>query len=197
MRSVLFQNAYFRFTEVKNGQENLLISRTDQLTGIENRRGLVSSVGTHESGWKLRGDYVTLVMFDVDFFKQYNDYFGHIKGDEALQDIVSSITSAFPSKSLDFFRYGGDEFIIFFDEPNMAVVESFCKKILVSVRNKKIKASPDASSPYLSITLGAKTMKANEIYTLNEHIDQADKLLYKAKNEAKGEGIVNGAKITE
>lgn len=196
VRSVLYRTAYYRFAEKKSGDENLLISKTDALTGIENRRGLESFVANKTPGWKMRGNYITLIMFDLDFFKEYNDTYGHVAGDKCLQDVVSSIISAFPNNSLDFFRFGGDEFIIILDEPNLSLVDTFCKKILKAVTGQKIKASDEVGKQYLSVSLGAKTLKIDDGYTIFKHVDYADKMMYQVKKNGKGYAIVNDNRLS-
>ncbi len=191
MRMIHYKSSYYRFLDSKNSTFNELMSETDPLTHAENRRGMEKFFSIKMPGWLMNGSYVTLAIIDIDGFKNYNDLFGHVKGDECLIRVTNAIVRSFPNLSLDIFRFGGDEFIVVIEEPNLLIVEKYIKAILNSVKNEKIPITNEPNGPILTISIGAKTLKIDENYSLTNHVDLADKLLYKVKNEGRNHAMLN------
>lgn len=91
VRSNNFFFCYYKDKATWQSNENLYLSITDDLTGVGNRRALDITFNSKSVGWALRKSKITIIMFDVDFFKIYNDTFGHLAGDNCLRKIIKCI----------------------------------------------------------------------------------------------------------
>ncbi len=114
----------FDITERKNTEEKLIVlqkeleelSFKDGLTGIPNRRMFDSVMEVEWSNAMRNHQPLSLIMLDIDYFKQYNDHYGHIQGDDCLRRVAKVLTSA-AARSRDFIaRFGGEEFVVVLPE---------------------------------------------------------------------------------
>lgn len=94
IRSHDFISSYYKNRVQEENEENGHLAQTDQLTGIENRRALDEFVSTRSKGWEEKGSKVCILMFDIDFFKCYNDVLGHIQGDKCLKEVTAAVKEA-------------------------------------------------------------------------------------------------------
>ncbi len=131
-------------------------------------------------------------MFDVDFFKIYNDTFGHLAGDNCLRKIIKCIAPITNKGTVEVYRFGGDEFIILIEEPNERVIKNFLENLILAVNNAKIEAPKYLTSKYVTISVGASTIEVNENYS---YINQADRNLYECKEKNKGKVCYNGTNL--
>lgn len=151
----------------------------DTLTQINNRLQL----RRHLQHRMLDDDTMSLVlvMLDVDGFKQINDTYGHIEGDEALKRVASALkTVCGAAKRNRFFvaRYGGDEFTIVATNETTEVVKDVCNNIQAAIT----KMNNEADAPYqLNISWGIAEMDSS-MHTMPQFIQAADKKLYEEKN---------------
>ena len=118
----------FDITERKDTEQKLIelqkqleeLSFKDGLTGVFNRRMFDSVMEVEWANAKRNRQPLSLIMLDIDYFKQYNDYYGHIQGDECLKR-VANMLACVATRSRDFFaRYGGEEFILVLPETDEA-----------------------------------------------------------------------------
>lgn len=157
------------------------LTRIDGLTGIYNR---VMFDRTIRGEWDRCRRYampLTLVMADVDFFKSFNDRYGHQAGDNCIKLVAGALSECAKRASDTVARYGGDEFSII-----LPCVDSKGAEVLAERMKKKIEdlAIPHASSrvsQYITISAGACTATPSEDLSIEEFIRNADKSLYKAK----------------
>ncbi|MBS7021270.1 MAG: GGDEF domain-containing protein [Firmicutes bacterium] len=161
-------------------------AETDSLTGLYNRYGLKRIA--HEKikeNCKLRNSF-TVMMIDVDYFKDYNDTYGHPTGDTTLKDISKVLKEA--SKDCDAVaRFGGEEFVIFSSQMKEEEAIILGQKLLNAIRDKKIKSANTKKNPYVTISIGITTASIqcdSDIMTL---IEQADEELYYAKEHGRNQ----------
>ena len=157
------------------------ISYIDQLTGIPSRRAL------HEQASKLSGDYV-VAMADIDFFKKFNDKYGHDVGDDVLA-FVASILSKHTNGSV--FRYGGEEFTLLFRKSSLNEtlkhLDEVRQHVATSkfrVRRSNTKKGSNAGEVAVTISIGAAE-HSDKNRSFNEVIKAADKALYRAKRKGR------------
>jgi len=185
--------------QVKLEESNKLlqkISTEDGLTLIPNRRFFDNFL---HNEWKraTRNKYpISLVMIDIDFFKSYNDTYGHQLGDECLKKVAKAIKGALNRPTDIVSRYGGEEFVVVLPDTE----ERGALKISEEIRNKiemlEIKHSGNKVSSYVTASLGVETMIPNEkLKDLKLLIERADKALYEAKNQGRNRIVV--CKVTE
>ncbi len=161
------------------------LSRTDHLTNLYNRRHFddaLQRILQHPN----RGDKtVSLLLCDVDHFKAYNDLYGHIAGDLALQQIAA-ILSECSQRSEDIVaRYGGEEFALILPGADCNGALSVATSIMDELARIKIihEGSPDV--PHLTMSIGAVTTDVALLSNSNELIRQADQQLYEAKKHGR------------
>ena len=143
------------------------------------------------SEWFCNKFYVTAAIIDIDEFKNYNDLFGHVKGDECFIKVTNAIIKSFSNTTPDLFRFGGDEFIVIIEEPNLNVLRNYIVDIMKSINDEQIPITEDQNGPALSVSIGAKTLKVDENYSLTNHIDLADKYLYEVKKNNRNHAVLN------
>ena len=155
-------------------------SLTDQLTGIANRRqhDCYSIIKWNEAS-RLKVPF-SVCMFDIDYFKVYNDTFGHPAGDKVIAS-VARLLSSHLQRSTDFVaRYGGEEFVAFFlgDSANKAF--DYLKKIRRAVEALHIPHSPEVSQ-WVTVSIGGITLIPQRENSYEVYLKIADTMLYDAK----------------
>jgi diguanylate cyclase (GGDEF)-like protein len=161
------------------------LSHRDALTGIHNRRHFDDYVAEIWQIAKARGAQLSLLMVDVDYFKAYNDYYGHPGGDECLRRIAGAIQSALRRSSDIVARYGGEEFVVVLPDAPVQDVQMVADRILQSVDALKL---PHEKSPYfkrVTISVGAATVVPTDAESLAGLVQAADSALYSAKSEGR------------
>lgn len=145
---------------------------TDSLTGLKNRRAFDQIMAEESSRLERTHSSLALIMLDIDGFKRFNDEFGHVHGDEALQQVARALQSQ--ARAYDrVARYGGEEFAIVLPDTGIADALRVAERIRQEVRDAHWTRRP------VTISLGvAVASVAKDCHTL---VDRADKALYQAK----------------
>lgn len=157
------------------------LSITDELTQLNNRRHFNTKIEEEISRAKREDYYLSFMMLDIDYFKKYNDTYGHQAGDEALKKI-SAVLKEHTHRASDFaFRLGGEEFAIIFLLDNKAKSLQFANLIKNEIENLKIKHSESSISSYITASIGLVVKKGSQLSTSTALYKEADKFLYKAK----------------
>lgn len=155
----------------------------DALTGTFNRRALNDEIQRLFSLTKNQtNSSLAFAMLDVDYFKNYNDYYGHLKGDVILQDLVKVIQQALPASAY-VARYGGEEFAIVLHNVPSEVVLNVLQQVLNAVRHCRFEhlSRPDQKQ-YVTLSMGVAWMDRNHPYAdIHELMKAADTQLYAAK----------------
>ena len=177
--------AYFslkRYQASKKEAEELVkkleqISVTDPLTGIFNRRHLMTRVDEEMRRSFDSGEPLALCILDIDHFKNVNDTYGHIYGDEVLIKVTSAISHNLDENAV-FGRYGGEEFVIVFTNSDLEMVRNTIDKFLKTVREIDWpKGDP--------ITLSGGVSVYTKGLSYSKFLENADMNLYKAKNNGR------------
>lgn len=163
------------------------ISRIDPLTGIANRR-YFDEVFLNEFDRATREQSkFSLLMIDVDFFKKYNDNYGHISGDNCLKLITQAISKEVYRPGDLVARYGGEEFVVLLPNTDEKGAMFIANKIIDSVFSYKIPHCSSEICGYVTVSIGATTMnnfgEGNEL----DFIENADKALYLAKKNGRNQ----------
>ena len=187
-RENYLQNCIIETTQKEiSDQAQLLeeLSLLDPLTGLANRRYLNRVL---EAEWILaikQKKPISIVMLDIDYFKNYNDSLGHISGDSCLQAIAVALKSITKNHSEIAARYGGEEFLLVFPQTSREKAEEIANLILYSIRNLEIKHPDSPICTNITVSLGVVTTIPNPDDLLRDFIEDADKKLYDAKKSGR------------
>lgn len=157
------------------------ISRIDSLTGLANRRFLDENLDSTWAQCAAQHAPVSIIMLDIDCFKQYNDAAGHIAGDECLRKVAEALQSDVLRDEDLVARYGGEEFLALLPGADSAAVTQVAQRIRSLVRELKIPHPNSPVAEYLTVSVGGATAWPAEKGTPDELIQRADQALYAAK----------------
>lgn len=155
-------------------------SRTDQLTGVANRRQYdYYSAKKWKEAIRLQIPF-SICMFDIDRFKTYNDTFGHPAGDRVIASIAKTVSS-YLQRSTDFFaRYGGEEFVAILIGESSDKAFGYLKKIRQAIEDLHIPQNPSVSE-WVTISVGGITVIPSADRSFDFYLKVADAMLYDAK----------------
>lgn len=157
----------------------------DPLTGLANRRGLDRKAAVLWPYCARTQTNVGLIEIDIDFFKKYNDRFGHPAGDKCLKEVAHAIKNT-AKRSVDITaRTGGEEFIIFVQNMTEAELVEFAMKVRKNVADLKIAHAYAGVSEYVTVSMGIAYGVPGEDYAFDDMYEEADRALYKAKNSGR------------
>lgn len=157
----------------------------DPLTGLANRRGLDRKAAVLWPYCARTQTNVGLIEIDIDFFKKYNDRFGHPAGDKCLKEVAHAIKNT-AKRSVDITaRTGGEEFIIFVQNMMEAELVEFAMKVRKSVADLEIAHAYAGVSEYVTVSMGIAYGVPGEDYAFDDMYEEADRALYKAKNSGR------------
>lgn len=156
----------------------------DELTQLANRYGLNQYVKYTFQMAKVEQLPFTVLLLDVDYFKEYNDTYGHLQGDHCLRKL-SQILASFTEKTGFAARYGGDEFILIFINKTLEEMERYARTILDAVTKLEIEHSASKASPYVSVTIGGVQCVPSTSSDFLDYIHAADNALYFIKRSTR------------
>lgn len=175
-------------TKIEHQNEILQnLSLTDGLTGIANRRALDERL-LHTLSSGLRHSWPTTIMLlDVDYFKKYNDKYGHAKGDECLIEVAAILTSLMQRENDFVARYGGEEFVCVLDDTSSSGANKVAQRIIDAMAKHSLPHGESEVANHVTLSIGVVTY-----YPVNrergeplELLQKADKALYQAKNKGR------------
>ncbi|MDU0352985.1 diguanylate cyclase [Paraglaciecola aquimarina] len=173
---------------MKNVKELELVSSTDGLTGLSNKMQLETMVTSEWYRMKRSQSPLSSLMIDIDYFKPYNDKYGHLAGDEALKAVAAVIKNV-ASRNSDFAaRFGGEEFVVLLPSTDADGAEKVAKDILDEVSALDI-PSANQELPQLTVSIGISSFEPHCLSQQDKSpghlLDQADKQLYRAKQRGR------------
>ncbi len=158
------------------------VSYTDELTTLHNRRYFNFVYDRELKRAKRVKSYITFMMLDIDFFKQFNDTYGHIEGDFALKSVAKVLKDSLKRPSDFVFRLGGEEFGVILTDTDESNSARLAREICDAIRAREIKHEASKVNDYLTISIGLVCCVADESLDENLLISRADEMLYKAKD---------------
>ncbi len=161
------------------------LSMYDGLTNIRNRRFFDETFEKTFSEIKRDKKSLAVLMIDIDFFKPYNDNYGHGQGDETLRKVAKALEKTIKRPSDFVARYGGEEFVILLKDINKDGVEAVANNLLNAVRELKITHEFSKIENYVTISIGASFYNSSSDITKLELLLKADETLYSVKNSGR------------
>ena len=129
-------------------------------------------------------------MCDVDFFKVYNDTYGHQEGDFCLQKVALALSSSVRSVDLAA-RYGGEEFVVVLPDSNAKTAFIVAERIRSKLKGMQIPHAGSKAGDYVSISMGIASLYHNDVISCEELLTAADKALYQAKKEGRDRSVIS------
>lgn len=155
----------------------ILEKETDELTGLKNRRKLFQLIGEYRVDDSNAPSSV--IMIDIDDFKEYNDQFGHVAGDQLLNQFGKTLLFYEEKYNVQFFRYGGEEFTGFAWGYTLSELQSILLELKVSINGMT------NCCQKVSVSIGITDSETKKFKNYEKYIELADKALYRAKAEGK------------
>jgi len=180
-------NSFDQFDQTIEQQKQKLIktSLTDGLTNISNRRGLDKEFKHQLRSAQNQQWSIAVLMIDVDNFKLYNDFYGHVKGDECLQEIALTLKSVLRRTNDFVARYGGEEFVCLLPNTTIEGAEKIAWDIIHAIADKNITHEKNDIAQYVTLSIGISLYNVEKKSTREELLKQADEALYRAKSVGK------------
>ena len=161
------------------------LSMYDGLTNIRNRRFFDETFEKTFSEIKRDKKSLAVLMIDIDFFKPYNDNYGHGQGDETLRKVAKALEKTIKRASDFVARYGGEEFVILLKDINKDGVEAVANNLLNAIRELKITHEFSKIEKYVTVSIGASYYNSSSDITKLELLLKADETLYNVKNSGR------------
>lgn len=166
------------------------LSDTDQLTGLANRRYLQSTIYRMEASSHSAKTPISVLVIDIDNFKQYNDQYGHSAGDRTLSE-VAEVLRGYTHEAKDLLaRYGGEEFVLLLTDTDADGARAVADNLLAGVRTKAIPHCRSGVADCLTVSIGIATKPAGLQLDYLALFDLADDALYQAKQNGRNRAVV-------
>ena len=156
----------------------------DGLTGIHNRRFFLDSLKRELARSTRHGRPLSLLIFDIDYFKKVNDTYGHLAGDAVLRELCNRIIPSIREDEV-FARYGGEEFVVILPEATKSHARLVGERIRHIVADKPVEL-PGLSIP-VTVSVGVAENDDNQNMTVEQLISQADAKLFEAKRAGRNQ----------
>lgn len=180
-----------RTAELAWANENLQsLANSDGLTKIGNRRRFESFLADEWHRAVRFKTEISLVMFDIDHFKLFNDTYGHQAGDECLQRVAEAFAATINRPTDLVARFGGEEFAMVLGGTDAAGAMQLAAEAVENLNKMQIRHSESPTSEFLTVSVGIATVLANFDLTENELVKLADSALYKAKRDGRNQIFV-------
>lgn len=163
------------------------LSMMDGLTGIANRRSFDVFIREEWDKMQANGATLSLLLIDVDYFKNYNDYYGHVAGDDCLVKIARALASCARRTGELVARYGGEEFVVVLPSTNEDQAAAVGEKMRRTIEELHIDHEDSDVSQQVTISIGIATTTSKATSTLEKFLETADEALYVAKNRGRNQ----------
>ena len=172
--------------ELKRSRDILKnLSTLDGLTNIPNRRYFDDMFQREWQRAVREKTCFSLLMIDIDYFKQYNDHYGHGAGDKCLKHVVNVLHQAL-KRATDFLaRYGGEEFVVLLHNTDSEGARIVAENLRVALELAKIRHEYSNVSKFVTISLGLGSVLPDQSISKSEFIAEVDKMLYEAKEKGR------------
>nr|WP_324256889.1 sensor domain-containing diguanylate cyclase [Cellvibrio fontiphilus] len=183
----------FDISERKHTEQKLIdlqkeleqLSFKDGLTGVANRRMFDSVMELEWMNAKRSRQPLSLIMLDIDYFKQYNDYYGHLQGDECLKRVSQTLVEC-ASRAKDFVaRFGGEEFMLVLPESDADAAAAVAERCRKAIFKLQIAHAKSPISQLLSVSSGVGSIIPGVNDQLLDFINRVDRRLYLAKQNGR------------
>lgn len=188
----------FDISERKQTEQKLLqlqkqleeLSYQDGLTGVANRRMFDNRFQMEWSNAQRTSQPLSLILLDIDYFKQYNDHYGHVRGDDCLKNVGQALSGAAVRPRDLLARYGGEEFVLLLPETDAQAAAQVAERCRQLIRGQNIQHAHSQVAPQLTISLGVGTLIPGPLDQPQAFLERVDRLLYKAKHQGRNQAVL-------
>jgi diguanylate cyclase (GGDEF)-like protein len=186
-------------TNMLEEERNKYLSQStiDELTQLNNRRDFMKTFQRYMSNYRNSDDYLCVSIADIDFFKNFNDHYGHPQGDACLRSVGAAFAKLKDIMGVYAARVGGEEFAILWFEKDASHVDEVVKCMSGLIRDIKMPHEKSKVSKYVTMSLGVYVERVGEPTDVQTLYDLADKALYNAKNGGRNCAVIHGRGIEE
>jgi len=161
------------------------LSLLDGLTGIANRRHFDQELLQENRRAKRENTPLSLIMLDIDYFKAFNDTYGHLKGDDCLKTVASEFIKTLKRPGDFPARYGGEEFAVVLPNTDDVGAAIIAEELRASIERAGILHINSLCADYVTVSLGVVTRFSDQAETPDDLISAADRALYRSKHEGR------------
>jgi len=172
-------------------------STIDELTKLRNRRDFMQTFQRYLAGYRTSDVYLCIAITDIDYFKNYNDHYGHPKGDDCLRGVGGVFNNLTETMGVYTARVGGEEFALLWFEKDASHVNAVVTYIMEQMNTIKIQHEKSNVSPYVTLSIGVYIERCGASSEMQILYDLADKALYTAKSNGRNCAFVNGRDIEQ
>jgi len=166
------------------------ISHSDGLTGVANRRFFDSFIAQHVALAARQKTNLSLALCDVDYFKKYNDHYGHLSGDECLRRVAQVLSGSCIRATDLVARYGGEEFALVLPDTHRTGAAQHIRNVRQALANAAIEHKGSDISPFVTLSIGITAFTPGKDTKAEDLIARADEALYRAKEAGRNRYIV-------
>lgn len=168
---------------------------TDSMTGLYNRRHFDEVFENNLKIQQRTNQTLVFIILDIDFFKEYNDTYGHQAGDIAIETVSKKLKSHLRRAGDMAFRLGGEEFGLLCIGMSESEAVSFANTIREAIENEKLEHKKNKVCKYLTVSMGVCVIRSDVIHSTSEAYKCADKALYKAKDDGRNKVVVYDTQV--
>ncbi len=161
------------------------LSRSDPLTGLANRRHFDEIKETEFRRAMRLGQPLAVLMCDVDFFKRYNDHYGHAQGDQCLRIVADTLNSVFARAGEVVARLGGEEFVVLLPGVDADSAQRSAVRLQQRLAEREIPHEASAVSPLVTLSIGVAGFDRDSMDQFDQLLCRADEALYRAKSQGR------------
>ncbi len=177
-----------RLAEMNRELERL--STTDSLTGVANRRSFNEFLSREWLREQREQQPFSVIMIDIDHFKNYNDHYGHLKGDVCLQKVAWALQGALCRPGDLLARYGGEEFVAILPHTDLQGAVELAETMHEKIRQLQLKHEDSPASSHVTISAGIASVIPNQSLSPSQVMAMADKALYQAKQAGRNQSAI-------
>jgi len=173
--------------EIETLGEFLNMTIIDSLTGIYNRRYFDGNMKKIIKSLSRTGGKLSVLLIDIDFFKNYNDAYGHEMGDNCLREVVEVLSQNLPRTEDFIARYGGEEFTVVLPNTDEKGAQLVADKLLKKMRERNLPHKKSTTADIVTISIGGTTGTVKHSQSGSDYFRKADMALYKSKHNGRNQ----------
>jgi len=166
-------------------------SIVDELTQLKNRRDFTNTLQRSIANYRQSDNFLCVGILDIDFFKKYNDFYGHPEGDECLRKVGGALKDLNNNENIYAARIGGEEFALIWFQEDITETQNIASCICEKIRNLNIRHEKSDAAPYVTVSVGIIVTRCGDLYDTDTLYNFADKALYTAKKKGRNCAVIH------